>query len=157
MVDGPLWDDARRRWAITSSCGVKILRKHSALDTSTALKTAWRSSQTATPAKRMRTTLSLCCIVKLPICGSKIRQNLPNANYSNLPLLWQPAVKDAAAAKRNNWRGPAQRGGGRLCRLRVSLRAACQSGTQRPRSFLAPNRNPKRSQSGIPRAKPLPS
>ena len=70
-------------------------------------------------------------IVKLPICGSKIRQNLANANYSNLPLLWPPAVKDARAAKRNKWRGPAQRGGGRLCRLRVSLRAGGQSSTQR--------------------------
>ena len=32
---------------------------------------------------------------KLPICGSEIRRIFPNANYSNLPLLWQPAVKDA--------------------------------------------------------------
>ena len=51
----------------------------------------------------------------------------------------------------------AQRAGGRLCRLRVSLRAACQSSTQGPRFFLAPNHNPKRSQSGISRAKPLAS
>jgi hypothetical protein len=26
-------------------------------------------------------------VAKSPICGSKIRKNLPNANYSNLPLL----------------------------------------------------------------------
>src|SRR5215470_9707172 len=70
-------------------------------------------------------------IVKLPILGIADSQNLANANYSNHPLLWQAAVKDARAAKRNKWRGPAQRGGGRLCRLRVSLKAACQSSTQR--------------------------
>jgi len=29
-------------------------------------------------------------------------------------------------------RGPAQRGGGRLCRLRVSLRAACQQSSSKP-------------------------
>jgi hypothetical protein len=34
-------------------------------------------------------------LAKLAICGSKIRRIFPNANYSNLPLLWQPAVKDA--------------------------------------------------------------
>jgi hypothetical protein len=27
-------------------------------------------------------------------------------NHSNLPLIWQAAVKDARAAKRNKWRGP---------------------------------------------------
>ena len=84
-------------------------------------------------------------------------QNLANANYSNLPLLWQPAVKDARAAKRNKWRGPVQRGGGRLCRLRVSLRAGCQSSTQEPTFFLASNHNPKRSQNRISRAKPVAS
>jgi len=40
---------------------------------------------------------------------SKIRRIFPNANYSNLPLLWQPAVKDATAAKRNKWQGPVRR------------------------------------------------
>src|SRR6516165_1182012 len=76
-------------------------------------------------------------IGKLPICGSQIRRILRTQITVTLPPLWQAAVKDARAAKRNKWRGPAQREGGRLCRLRVSLRAACQSGTQRPRFFLA--------------------
>ena len=39
-----------------------------------------------------------------------------------------------------------QRGGGRLCRLRVSLKAACQSSTRGPRFFLASNHNTQRSQ-----------
>ena len=68
--------------------------------------------------------------VKLPICGSQIRRILRTQITVTLPPLWQAAVKGARAAKRNKWRGSAQRGGGRLCRLRVSLRAACQSGTQ---------------------------
>jgi hypothetical protein len=32
-------------------------------------------------------------------------QNLANANYSDLPLLWQSAVKDARAGKRNKCTG----------------------------------------------------
>src|SRR6516164_1974843 len=48
-------------------------------------------------------------IVKSPICGSKIRQNLANANYSNLPLLWPPAVKDAQ--RRNGINGGDPRSG----------------------------------------------
>jgi hypothetical protein len=46
---------------------------------------------------------------KLLICGSKIRQNLPNANYSDLPLLWQLAVKDAQ--RRNGINGGDPRSG----------------------------------------------
>ena len=36
-------------------------------------------------------------------------QNLPNANYSDLPLLWQPAVKDAQ--RRNGINGGDPRSG----------------------------------------------
>ena len=42
------------------------------------------------------------------------------------------AVKSAGAAKRNKWRGPRERsvdgGGGRLCRLRVTLDRAARRG-----------------------------
>src|ERR1700675_1926821 len=42
------------------------------------------------------------------------------------------AVKSAGAAKRNKWRGPRERsvdgGGGRLCRLRVTLERAARRG-----------------------------
>ena len=41
-------------------------------------------------------------------------------------------VKSAGAAKRNKWRGPRERsvdgGGGRLCRLRVTLERAARRG-----------------------------
>src|SRR6516225_10992074 len=77
------------------------------------------------------------------MCGSQIRRILRTQITVTLPPLWQAAVKDARAAKRNKWRGPAQRGGGRLCRLRVSLRAACQSGTQKAQIFSGAQPQPK--------------
>src|SRR6516165_1783408 len=82
-------------------------------------------------------------VVNLPMCGSQIRRILRTQITVTLPPLWQAAVKDARAAKRNKWRGPAQRGGGRLCRLRVSLRAACQSGTQKAQIFSGAQPQPK--------------
>src|SRR6516162_7213930 len=118
---------------------------------------ALRACTTRKQPAAVANSIRHCFKVKLPICGSQIRRILRTQITVTLPPLWQAAVKDAQAAKRNKWRGPAQRGGGRLCRLRVSLKAACQSGAQRPRFFLAPNHNPKRSKSGISRAKPLPS
>jgi hypothetical protein len=96
-------------------------------------------------------------LAKLPICGSKIRRIFPNANYSDPPAALAACGQGRVAAKRNKWRGPAQRGGGRLCRLRVSLRAGCQSSTPARTYFWQPIPAPKRSQNGISRAKTLAS
>src|SRR6516162_1988512 len=104
---------------------------------------ALRACTTRKQPAAVANSIRHCFKVKLPICGSQIRRILRTQITVTLPPLWQAAVKDAQAAKRNKWRGPAQRGGGRLCRLRVSLRAACQSGTQKAQIFSGAQPQPK--------------
>jgi hypothetical protein len=93
-------------------------------------------------------------LAKLPICGSKIRRIFPNANYSDPPAALAACGQGRVAAKRKKWRGPAQRGGGRLCRLRVSLRAGCQSSTPARTYFGSQSQPPNGAKTGYQGRRP---
>ena len=65
------------------------------------------------------------------------------------------AVKSAGAAKRNKWRGPRERsvdgGGGRLCRIRVTLERAARRGLfpRGERPALGTRRHPRQDRKAL--------